>query len=172
MTSTNTTTTTPAADATVTSITKAKRPSRASRAAAQNAKSPSTSKSATTKSTSASDKPTRVLDADAAKARAELLDERTKAAEGETGKKAIPAGYVLHWSYPAGHSRLSRTDAAPEGAAKWLARCDEHGTTKPADSAKSARALGSRARRVEWCKPCATAAKAKAAAAAKPSTAK
>jgi hypothetical protein len=98
-----------------------------------------------------SDKPARVLDADAAAARAELLATRTAAA---TDKLAIPAGYALHWAYPAGHSRLSRTADAPEGAPKWLARCDAHGTTTPADDAKSARALGSRARRAEWCKPC------------------
>jgi len=127
---------------------------------------------------------TRVLDADAAKARAELLDARTKAAAEGGDKLAIPAGYVLHWSYPAGHSRLARTDDAPEGAAKWLARCDEHGTTKPADSAKAARALGSRSTRVEWCRQCKSdaAKKAKAddkakadkaaAAAAKSSTSK
>ena len=104
----------------------------------------------------ADEPPARVLDADAAAARALLLDERTKAAEGD--KLAIPAGYVMHWAYPAGHSRLARTDDAPEGSPKWLARCDEHGTTKAADSAKSARALGSRKVRPDWCKPCKTAA--------------
>jgi hypothetical protein len=101
---------------------------------------------------------TRVLDADAAAARAALLDERAKAAEGAEGKLAIPAGYKLHWAYPAGHSRLARTDAAPEGSPKWLARCDEHGTTKPAAGAKEARSLGSRTNRVSWCSKCKTAA--------------
>jgi hypothetical protein len=152
---------------------KTNRPSRATRAAAQNAKpaaasKPSTSTSARSSSSKpASDKPARVLDADAAAARAELLATRTAAA---TDALAIPAGYVLHWAYPAGHSRLSRSDAAPADAPKWLARCDEHGTTKPATDAKSARALGSRARRAEWCKPCARAVAAKAKATSKSTT--
>jgi hypothetical protein len=110
---------------------------------------------------------TRTLDADAAAARAELLAERSAAADKATGKLAIPAGYVIHWAYPAGHSRLARTSDAPEGAAKWLARCDEHGTTKPAAGAKEARSLGARSQRVSWCKPCKIAADKKAAAAAK-----
>jgi hypothetical protein len=154
MTSTDTTTTT--ADASVTPITKTRRPSRTSRAAAQSAKPASAAKRMSARSSSSkpasTSKPARKLDADAAAARAKLLDERTKSASD------VPAGYVIHWAYPAGHSRLSRTSDAPADAPKWLARCDAHGTTTPASDAKSARALGARARRAEWCKPCAKAA--------------
>ena len=143
-----------------TTTAKTRKPSRATRAAAQNTKPATTARSTSARSPATKSTGTRKINAEAAEARAGLLAARAADAKDVL---ALPAGYKIHWAYPAGHSRLSRTDGAPEGAPKWLARCDAHGTTTPASDAKSARALGSRARRLTWCKPCATAAKSRAA---------
>ena len=147
-----------------TTTAKTRKPSRATRAAAQNTKPATTARSTSARRSTTRGTGTRKINAEAAEARAGLLAARAADAKDAL---AIPAGYQLHWAYPAGHSRLSRTADAPEGAAKWLARCDEHGTTKPAGSAKAARSLGSAKLRVTWCKQCKTAAAAKEREAAK-----
>lgn len=72
----------------------------------------------------------------------------------------VPAGYELTW--PHGQHSLLRRIGDGEGAA-WLVLDNAHGTTTPAKNAKEGEALGTAARRAEWCRKCKTDA-AKAAA--------
>src|SRR5262245_10613339 len=52
---------------------------------------------------------------------------------------AVP-GYDLRWPH-GGYDLLKRTADAPEGAAPWVVRCVEHGTTKDATDTKAGDAL-------------------------------
>lgn len=65
---------------------------------------------------------------------------------------AVP-GYELRWPHGA-YDLLKRTDKAPEGAAPWIVRCVEHGTTKDTTDTKAGDALGRKADRAGWCAKC------------------
>lgn len=66
--------------------------------------------------------------------------------------QAAPAGYTLARA----HSSFSVFKLAEGGeGAAWLCQCSHHGTTKGADSASAAVALGRKEARPTWCKACA-----------------
>lgn len=62
-------------------------------------------------------------------------------------------GYEVRWP-KRGFDLLKRNDKADADAPAWLVRCNAHGTTVPAGNAKEGDALGRKADRAAWCKPC------------------
>jgi len=91
----------------------------------------------------------------------------SKALKADASKATAVPGYQLRW--PHGGYDLYRALEADAPSA-WVVRCTAHGTTTPAPNAKAGDALGAKAARAAWCKPCK--AEAKAAARKAPAKAK
>jgi hypothetical protein len=84
---------------------------------------------------------------------------KDKAAPTAKAEPKIPAGYMLRWPH-GGYDLYKKTDAAAEDGAAWYTVCNLHGDALVVGSAKEGDIKSTRAARPEWCKGCATDAKA------------
>jgi hypothetical protein len=87
------------------------------------------------------------------KAPAKAAAPKGKAGEvGEVGT-GTAEGYINRWPH-AGYDLFAKPKGETSSRAKWMVRCNAHGTWTPASSAGSGDALGSASGRKTWCAPC------------------